>query len=110
MPTEKAAKQKSKAGSRGRKKFAPTQDPIIITGGSVKIEYSDKADDGFDDDGSLGGRKKKIKHKRNSAGRAELTRVEIYHPRNGTAPVQTVDLRSLGINRNCRIEIHYDFE
>jgi hypothetical protein len=110
MPKAKAAKKESVAGSSGMQNFAPTQDPIIITGGSVKIQYAERGNDGFDDDGSVTGRTKKLKHKRNSSGRAELTRIEVYQPRNGTTPVQTVDLKSLGINRNCRIEIHYDFE
>jgi hypothetical protein len=103
------AKKKGGAGIR-KGKLAPTQDPIIISGGSVKIEYADKTNDGFDDDGSTGGSKKKLKHKRNSAGKAELTRIEIYQPRNATTPVQIVNLEGLGINKNCRIEIHYDFE
>lgn len=97
---------------RGKEKdlaAAPTQDPIIITGGSVKLEYADKTVDGFETDITANG-KTRVKHKRNSSGKAELTRIEIYHPRTGTAPVQTISLKDLGINRNCRIEVHYDFE
>ncbi|MBA2733768.1 MAG: hypothetical protein H0U54_12850 [Acidobacteria bacterium] len=102
-----------KSGSQaGRKKQrAPTQDPIIITGGSVKLEYANKSIDGFRDNGSGGG-KKKLKHKRNREDNpeetwtADLTCLIVTDTAAGTA--QTIDLRR--ISDHCRIEIFYDFE
>ncbi len=97
-----------KSGSQaGRKKQrAPTQDPIIITGGSVKLEYANKTSDGFVDNGSGGG-KKKLKHKKNSTGPVVLTVVEIVDTK-GVVPTQRIDLRALGISGNCTITINYD--
>src|SRR5829696_4093225 len=94
MPTTKGSKggKKSKGSSKGvkkrggggrKKKLTPSTDPIIITGGnSLYLEYADQnAFDGFDDDGSTSGARKKLKHKGNAQGRkAELTRIEVYSP------------------------------
>ncbi len=84
----------------------PTQDPIIITGGSVFLQYANKTSDGFVDNGSGGG-KKKLKHKKNSTGPVVLTVVEIVDTK-GVVPTQRIDLRALGISRNCTITINYD--
>jgi hypothetical protein len=133
MPTYKGRKSSKgdasikKSGATGKRKggkggsskngFAPSTDPIIITGGSLLLEYADGTTDGFQDNGSGGGRKR-LKHKRNTGGRAELRRIEIYSPAPPSnspppplpTPTFVIDLLALGIHGRCQIRVQYDVE
>ena len=121
MATKKSKKGAKKSkGSKTRKggaapgtpKLAPTQDPIIITGGSVHIEFANGSDDGFNETAS--GARKRLAHKRNNSGRVELTKIEVFSPvpRAGSSPAPqfTIDLKALNIQRRCQIRVHYDVE
>jgi hypothetical protein len=101
-------KNGSKGGSKGRSPeiLAPTQDPIIISGGSLMLQYANTASDGFADNGSGNG-KKKLKHKKSSAGPVELTVIEIVDTA-GVVPSQQIDLKALGISHHCRITVNYN--
>jgi hypothetical protein len=100
-------KDTSKGGGKEEsvKNLAPTQDPIIITGGSVMLQYANTASDGFDDNGSGNG-KKKLKHKKNGTGNVELTVIEIEDT-TGVLQPRRIDLRP--ISRHCKITIRYNF-
>ena len=114
MATKKSTGSKKSKGGAARRspKLAPSQDPIIITGGSVHIEFANGSTDGFNETAS--GARKRLAHKRNSSGKVELTKIEVFSPapRTGSNPVPqfTIDLKALGIQRKCQIRVHYDLE
>jgi hypothetical protein len=100
--------------------LAPTQDPIIITGGSILLEYADGGADGFEPDTANPSARprKKLKHKRNGGGgKAELRWIKIYdRPLNTDTPVErlppaalTIDLEALGLKRG-QIWVIHDYE
>lgn len=111
---KKSKGSKTSKGGAGQRvaKLAPTQDPIIITGGSVHLEFANGSTDGFNETAS--GARKRLAHKRNSSGKAELTKIEVFSPipRSGSSPTPqfTIDLKALGIQRRCQIRVHYDVE
>jgi hypothetical protein len=102
-----AAGKKKGGGKHGISKLlVPTQDPIIITGGSLFLQYANKTADGFADNGSGNG-KRKLKHKKNSVGPVVLTVIEFQNSQ-GQTLLPSIDLRALGINHNCQIIVNYD--
>lgn len=84
------------------------EDPIVVTGGSVILEYPDQpGNNHFADDGMGTGKKgrmKRLKNKSQGTDKAELTSVRILV---GQTLSQQIDLTKLGKNSDLRIEIHY---
>jgi hypothetical protein len=85
------------------------EDPIIVTGGSVILEYPDDTDNTFVDDGYGHGKKgkmKKLKNKSKGKDDAELTFVRVFDK--SGALLKEIDLKALGKkNKDLRIEICY---
>jgi hypothetical protein len=81
--------------------------PIVITGGSVYLEYSDKPDDGFDADFASGG-KKGVKHKKNSGDKVELSYVDITD--GSDKLMMRINLVQLGKHKDCKIKIYYELK
>jgi hypothetical protein len=84
------------------------EDPIVVTGGSVLLEYPDQPDNTFVDDGYGSGKKgkmKKLKNKSKGTDKAELTFVRVLD-KSGNKLAE-IDLKTLGKNNNLRIEISY---
>ena len=87
--------------------------PIIITGGSLSLEYADETttnSDGFDDDGSTAGVRKKLKHKKNTGDKVELTRLVIVDKGDEDTILMRINLRDLSITKKCRIKIFYELK
>ncbi len=84
------------------------EDPIVVTGGSVILQYPDQPDNTFDDDGYGNGKKgtmKKLKNRSKGTHKAELTFVRVFD-KNGNK-LSEIDLKALGKNNDLRIEISY---
>lgn len=85
------------------------EDPIVVTGGSVILEYPDDPNNTFMDDGYGHGKKgkmKKLKNKCKGKDNAELTYVRVFD-KSGTKLTE-IDLKALGKkNNDLRIEISY---
>jgi len=111
----KASKKSKGEAARRFARLAPTQDPIIITGGSLFMDCAAGLDDGFNE--TVSGGKRRLAHKQNATGRVQLTKIEIFSPAPPPnspppalpAPMMTIDLKALGVNRRCQIRVHYDF-
>ena len=104
--------QKSQKEQREEKekkeKFVEGETPIVITGGSVNIEFADQGDDGFEDDVSIPNFKKKLKHKKNGADKVELTRVVITTKSN--VALMTIDLGALAKTKDCKVKVFYNLK
>ena len=99
----------SEESTEKRKKIlVEGETPIVITGGSVHIEYADQGDDGFDEDVSIPGFKKKLRHRKNPGDKAKLTRVEVTTKAGKV--LMTIDLRNLDKHKDCKIKVYYDLE
>lgn len=120
MATNKGSKQsksstkasKSAASSRRRQRiFRETEDPIIITGGSLRLEYMDDATDGFvPDTGSTPGGKIKLRHRKSddnvAVDKVRLTRVVIT--KRNDVPLMEINLEKLGKNKDCKVKVFYE--
>jgi hypothetical protein len=80
--------------------------PIVITGGSVNIEFADQGDDGFEPDNPVPGFKMKLKHKKNPQDKVELTRVQVTTK--AGAVLMEIDLRALDKHKNCKVKVFYN--
>ncbi len=103
--------KKNSTGSRpdrGKKRapMTPEEEPIIITGGSVILEFPDNANNKFDDDGSMPGVRKKLKNKkgRGHSDKVYLTHVDITDKDDNV--LMTIDLSTLGINKKCKVKVY----
>lgn len=104
--TQKSVREESaQADEDNDNKELEGETPIVVTGGSLKIEYADKDPDGFEDDGSTAGTKKKLRHKKRDD--VELTRVLITTKTSNT-PLMEIKLRDLGKHHDCKIVIFYE--
>ena len=85
------------------------EDPIVVTGGSVILEYPDDTNNTFLDDGyghGKNGKMKKLKNKCKGKDTAELTFVRVLD-KSGTTLAE-IDLKSFNKkNKDLRIEISY---
>lgn len=103
-----AKKRTSRAKPARIQKRAPAtleEEPIIITGGSVILEYADSINNKFDDDGSVPGRRKKLRNKTRGSDRVYLTTVDITDRDDNV--VMSIDLNSLGFNKKCKVKVYY---
>jgi hypothetical protein len=81
--------------------------PIVITGGSVNLEYADKPDDGFNPVSSGSGIVR-FQHKKNVGDKVELSYVEIV---DGAGNILfNVNLFNLGKHKDCKIKVYYDIK
>jgi hypothetical protein len=92
-------------GQRGKNTIL-VGDPIIITGGSLNIEFADSGDDTFDPDTPATG-KKKFKHRKNTGDKVRITRV-VIRTKGSDDPLMEVNLDNLGKNKDCKIKIFYE--
>jgi hypothetical protein len=93
------------SGGKKRAPMTPEEEPIIITGGSVILEYPDTVNNKFDDDGSMPGRKKKLKNRTRGSDRVYLTFVDITDKNDNV--LMTIDLNTLGVNKKCKVKVYY---
>lgn len=98
-------KDKDKDKDRDDDNFAPEEDPIVVTGGSVTLEFADSTNNRFIDDGSTPGSKKKFKNKTNGTDNAELTYVRITDKSDKV--MMEIDLSTLGIKKSCKVKVFY---
>lgn len=105
--TTKPNKGKPDKPDRGKKRApsSPEEEPIIITGGSVILEYADSVNNKFEDDGSSPGRRKKLRNKLKGSEKSYLTYVDITDKDDNI--VMSIDLNSLGINKKCKVKVYY---
>ena len=103
METEQQA---SATGGGTDAQAAAAQEPIVVTGGSVILEYPDTTTSNFEDYNSSPGTRKKLKHKLHGTDRAELTFVRITDRRDNL--LLEIDLRMLGKHKDCKVKIFYD--
>ena len=91
--------------------FVPGDTPIVVTGGSLKIEYADKRaeDDAFDDDNSTAGTKKKLRHSKHNSDpdKVRLTTLQVFDRDSGDKLAE-VNLQAFRNRGRCRVEIHYE--
>jgi hypothetical protein len=100
------AKKKPTKKKQGDDALALDEEPIIITGGSVILEYADSLNNKFDDDGSTPGKRKKLKNKSKGTDKVSLTHVDITDKDDNV--LMRIDLDVLGINKKCKVKVHYN--
>ncbi len=113
--TQAASKTETdKKEKKVKKLFAPSDTPIVISGGSISLEYADKDDDGsndfFEPDGHIPNRKKKFKHKKNMDDKAHLTYLIIVDKDDESNVIMKIELEKLRIHKKCKIKIYYDIQ
>lgn len=83
--------------------FVAGGEPIVITGGSVILEFPNATNNKFEDDGPPPLNKRKLKNK---SDRAELTFVRITDKSDNL--LMEIDLHLLGIKKSCKVKVFYE--
>jgi hypothetical protein len=99
------AKKKPSKKKQGDDALAVDEEPIIITGGSVILEYADNSNNKFDEDGSTPGKRKKLRNKSKGSDKVQLTHVDVTDK--DDIVLMRIDLDMLGINKKCKVKVYY---